>query len=266
MVDDLGKEWISCYGAEDIETPHIDALTASGMQFHNAYSMPQCTPSRATLLTGKSPWRNGFVNHWDVPRRGVGYFDWKQKANTTFTRLMKNLGYATCAVGKWQINDFRLEPRAMEKHGFDDWAMWTGFEKGNKSSSKRYQNPYINTPNGSQTYNREFGPDLYTDYLINFMKKHKNKPMCLYFPMALTHTPLISTPDESEITGKIEKQKAMVRYTDKIIGRLIAALDELKIRDRTIVIFTTDNGSTSGKKGIILIRRKIMLRIEFCCY
>ena len=52
MVDDLGKEWISCYGAEDIETPHIDALAAGGMVFHNAYSMPQCTPSRATLLTG----------------------------------------------------------------------------------------------------------------------------------------------------------------------------------------------------------------------
>ena len=68
MLDDLGKEWISCYGAEDIETPNIDALAAGGMKFNNAYSMPQCTPSRATLLTGKYPWRNGYVNHWDVPR------------------------------------------------------------------------------------------------------------------------------------------------------------------------------------------------------
>mgnify|MGYP006159212731 FL=1 len=98
MVDDLGKEWISCYGAEDIETPHIDALAAGGMMFNNAYSMPQCTPSRATLLTGTYPWRNGFVNHWDVPRWGVGYFDWKQKENTTFARLMKDIGYTTCAA------------------------------------------------------------------------------------------------------------------------------------------------------------------------
>ena len=75
MLDDLGKEWISCYGAEDIETPNIDALAAGGMKFNNAYSMPQCTPSRATLLTGKYPWRNGYVNHWDVPRWGIGYFD-----------------------------------------------------------------------------------------------------------------------------------------------------------------------------------------------
>jgi len=71
MVDDLGKEWISCYGAEEIKTPNIDALAAGGMKFHNAYSMPACTPSRTTLLTGKYPWRNGFVNHWDVPRWGV---------------------------------------------------------------------------------------------------------------------------------------------------------------------------------------------------
>ena len=77
MVDDLGKEWISCYGAEDIRTPNIDALAKTGMQFENAYSMPQCTPSRAALLTGQYPWRTGWVNHWDVPRWGVGYFDWK---------------------------------------------------------------------------------------------------------------------------------------------------------------------------------------------
>jgi len=61
MVDDLGKEWISCYGAEDIETPNIDALAKTGMKFTNAYSMPQCTPSRATLLTGQYPWRTGWV-------------------------------------------------------------------------------------------------------------------------------------------------------------------------------------------------------------
>ena len=79
MVDDLGKDWISCYGAQDITTPNIDALANGGMMFHNAYSMPSCTPSRATLLTGKYPWRNGYVNHWDVPRWGVAYFDWEKE-------------------------------------------------------------------------------------------------------------------------------------------------------------------------------------------
>ena len=251
MVDDLGKEWISCYGADDIETPNIDALAAGGMKFNNAYSMPQCTPSRVTLLTGKYPWRNGFVNHWDVPRWGVGYFDWKKKENTTFARLMKDLGYATCAAGKWQINDFRIEPQAMKKHGFDDWAMWTGAETGVETSHERYQNPYINTPEGSKTYEGKFGPDLYAERLIDFMRKHKDEPMCLYYPMALTHVPHVSTPDEPNVKDRLDRHKAMVRYMDKTVGRLMSALDELDLRKRTIVIFTTDNGSDPKITGTL---------------
>ena len=251
MVDDLGKEWISSYGAEDITTPHIDALATGGMKFNNAYSMPQCTPSRVTLLTGKYPWRTGWVNHWDAPRWGVGYFDWKPKENTTFARLMNDLGYATCAAGKWQINDFRIEPQAMKKHGFDDWCMWTGYETGNRPSAERYQNAYVNTPEGSKTYSGEFGPDVYADYLIDFMKQHKDEPMCLYFPMALTHGPLVPTPDEPDATSPLDKHKAMVRYTDKLVGRLVTAVDELGIRENTIVIFTTDNGSGGSITGTL---------------
>ena len=249
MVDDLGKEWISCYGADEIETPHIDALAKSGMLFKNAYSMPQCTPSRATLLTGKYPWRNGYVNHWDVPRWGVGYFDWKKKENTTFARLLREAGYTTFAAGKWQLNDFRLEPQAMRKHGFDEWAMWTGHESGNKASSKRYQDAYINTPEGSRTHTGKFGPDIYTEHLIRFMEKNRDKSMCLYFPMALTHSPLVPTPDEPEAKGAKSRHKAMVRYTDKIVGQLMAALDRLELRQKTIVIFTSDNGSTKSITG-----------------
>jgi arylsulfatase A-like enzyme len=249
MVDDLGKEWISCYGAQDIKTPNIDALAAGGLTFHNAYSMPQCTPSRATLLTGTYPWRNGYVNHWDVPRWGVGYFDWKQRENTTFARLMKDLGYVTCAAGKWQINDFRIEPQAMKKHGFDDWTMWTGYESGNQASANRYQDACINTPAGSKTYTGRFGPDVYTDGLIRFMTQHKDEPMCLYFPMALTHAPLVVTPDEPDVRTALDKHKAMVRYTDKIVGQLTKALDDLGLRNRTIVIFTTDNGSGGSITG-----------------
>jgi len=251
MVDDLGKEWIRCYGAEDIETPNIDALAKTGMMFENAYSMPQCTPSRATLLTGQYPWRTGWVNHWDVPRWGVGYFDWKLRENMTFARIMKTAGYATAAVGKWQINDFRVTPDAMKKHGFDDWCMWTGYETGNKPSAERYWDAYINTPQGSKTCAGKFGPDVYTDYLIRFIKEHKNQPMMLYFPMALTHGPSTTTPAEPDVETKLEKHKAMVHYTDLLVGRLCKAFDKLGIRDRTIIIFTTDNGSGGGHTGMI---------------
>jgi arylsulfatase A-like enzyme len=251
LADDLGKEWISCYGAEDISTPNIDALAVGGMKFHNAYSMPQCTPSRATLLTGTYPWRNGWVNHWDVPRWGVGYFDWKQKRNTTVAQLMKIAGYATTAAGKWQLNDFRVDPQAMKDHGFDDWLMWTGYETGNKPSANRYADPYINTPKGSEAYDGKFGPDLYADHLISFMKQHRDQPMFLYHAMALPHTPFVTTPDEPKAESPLDKHKAMVRYMDKEVGRLVAALDELGLREKTIIVFTTDNGSTNGITGTL---------------
>ena len=249
MVDDLGKDWISCYGADNIETPHIDKLAAGGMKFHNAWSMPQCTPTRVTLLTGQYPWRTGWVNHWDVPRWGVGYFDWEK--HTSFATVMKTAGYKTVIAGKWQINDFRVEPEALKKHGFDDWCVWTGYEAQNPPSAERYWDAYIHTPKGSKTYAKEFGPDVYCDYLIDFMKQNRHEPMMVYFPMALTHGPLVTTPDERDVNDKFGKHKAMVRYTDKLVGRLVTTLDELKIRDRTIVIFTTDNGTSGGLRGTV---------------
>lgn len=245
MVDDLGPEWLSCYGGQAMMTPHLDKLAAGGMQFMNAYSMAQCTPTRVTLLTGQYPFRSGWINHWDVPRWGAGcHFDWRH--DTTFARIMKSAGYATAAAGKWQINDFRVTPDAMAKHGFDAWCMWTGFETNNPPSAKRYWDPYINTRDGSKTYTGRFGTDVFVDFLIDFMKRHKDEPMMLYFPMALTHGPFTSTPLDPDAKGKLACQKAMVRYTDHAVGRLIAALEELGIRRRTIVIFTTDNGSTRG--------------------
>lgn len=249
MVDDLGKDWIGCYGADDIQTPHIDALAAGGMKFHNAWSMPQCTPTRVTLLTGQYPWRTGWVNHWDVPRWGVGYFDWQKY--TTFAEVMKTAGYATAIAGKWQINDFRVEPRALQKHGFDDWCVWTGAEGRNPGSEKRYWKPYIHTREGSRTYADEFGPDVFCNFLIDFLQRHRDEPMMLYFPMCLTHGPLVSTPREPKVQGKLAKHKAMVRYTDHLVGRLVETIDELGIRERTIIIFTTDNGTSGRLRGTI---------------
>ncbi|MEK6236111.1 MAG: sulfatase-like hydrolase/transferase, partial [Planctomycetales bacterium] len=257
MVDDLGPEWISCYGAEDVKTPHIDALAETGMRFTNAYSMPKCTPTRATLLTGQYPFRHGWVNHWDVPRWGAGcHFD--PKHNVTFARLMKKAGYATAIAGKWQINDFRAQPKILAEHGFDEWSMWTGFESGNPPSGKRYWDAYVHASDGgSKTHQGKFGPDVYVDFLVDFMARKKSEPMMIYFPMALTHGPLVATPAEPDAKSGLDKHKAMVRYTYRLVGRIVAAVDDLKIRDRTIVIFTTDNGSggrISGHLGGRLVR------------
>ena len=242
MVDDLGKEMISCYGSTQVQTPNIDALAAKGMRFNNAYSMPQCVPTRATVLTGQYPFRHGWVNHYDVPRWGKGCH-FSGKYNPCFAKQVKAAGYATCISGKWQINDFRIQPKILNELGFDEYCVWTGYEKGNPPSDKRYWDPYIHTAKGSKTYKNEFGPDIYNRFILDFIEVHKNEPMMIYYPMNLTHGPLTTTPHNKSIASK----KVMVEYMDYLVGKLIKALDENGIRDNTIVIWSTDNGSAKGK-------------------
>ncbi len=257
LVDDLGKEWISANGADSIQTPFIDQLAASGISFENAYSMPQCTPSRVALLTGTYPYRNGWINHYDVPRWGHGArFD--PDRNQTFARVLRGAGYKTCAAGKWQINDFRLEPEAMVDAGFDAYCMWTGGEGGNEEiSGRRYWDPYIHTREGSRVYRDQFGPDIFTDFIIRFMQENREHPMLIYYPMVLTHTPFVHTPMEPLASTPMEKHKAMVRYTDHLVDKLVRAMEDLGLRDNSYLIFTTDNGtagSVTGSRNGILIR------------
>lgn len=247
LVDDLGKEWISHYGAEDISTPNIDALAQSGISFNNVYSMPQCTPSRVSILTGQYPFRHGWVNHWDVPRWGGGaHFD--EKMNPSLGIEMKKAGYSTCIAGKWQIDDFRVEKDALSKNGFDEFCMWTGYEAGIEKSAKRYQDPYIHTNEGSKTYSGKFGPDILKDFVIDFIHNNKQKPMFIYYPMVLPHKPFTDTPLDSATTN-LGKHKAMVKYTDLVTGEIIKTLENEGIRENTIIIWTADNGTTGAITG-----------------
>ncbi|WP_297089365.1 sulfatase-like hydrolase/transferase [uncultured Draconibacterium sp.] len=256
LIDDLGKEWISAYGASEINTPNIDLLAASGIKFNRAYSMPQCTPSRVALVTGQYPYTNGWINHYDVPRWGHGV-NFDTQKNPAFANELKKAGYKTCVAGKWQINDFRIEPDAMQKAGFDEFCMWTGYESSNPISESRYWDPYIHTKEGSKTYHGQFGPDIFSDFIIDFLRENKEHPMCVYYPMVLTHTPFVHTPFEPGVTTIFEKHRAMVRYTDHIIGKIVEALEEMDIMDNTYLILTTDNGTTSsiiGKRDTAYVR------------
>lgn len=249
LLDDLGKEWVSEYGAEEITTPTIDKLGQEGMVFENAYSMPQCTPSRVALLTGQYPWRNGWINHYDVPRWGHGArFD--PQLNPSFAKMLQDAGYKTCAAGKWQINDFRVEPTIMNKVGFDEYCMWTGFEEGVPASSKRYWDPYIHTKSGSKTYDGQFGEDIFTDFIIDFMQNNQDNPFMVYYAMCLPHAPLVPTPLEPGVTDKMAKHKAMVRYTDYILDKLVKSLEKHGLRENTIIFWTTDNGTATNISGI----------------
>ncbi len=247
LADDMGKEWVSAYGAQDIKTPNIDQLSNEGIRFDNAWSHPQCTPSRVSLITGQYPYRNGWVNHWDTPRWGHAYLDWTQ--NQSVASIMQDAGYATVAAGKWQVNDFRVEPEAMTKHGFDDYAMWTGYESGNPASAERYWDPYIHTKKGSKTYQGQFGEDIFADFLLSFIEDNKEQPWFAYFAMNLPHSPYITPPHRSTLDTNLDKHKAMVEYADIVLARMLTRLEAMGERENTIIIWTTDNGTNKSIVG-----------------
>lgn len=249
LLDDMGKEWVSSYGAKEIQTPNIDELARTGMKFNNVWSHPQCTPSRVSLITGQYPYKHGWVNHWDSPRWGQAYLDSEQ--NQSVAKILQNTGYATVAAGKWQVNDFRVEPDAMNKHGFDDYAMWTGYETGVAASAERYWDPYIHTKAGSKTYKGYFGEDIFSSHILNFIKDHKDQPWFAYYAMNLPHGPLTTTPHKPNVNNKMDKHKAMVEYADIILAKLITQLEAMGERENTVIVWTTDNGTSKNIVGTI---------------
>ena len=246
MSDDCSRDWLGCYGSKENVTPNLDKLAAGGMRFETFYVTAICTPTRNMLLTGRYPFRTGWIKHHDAPRWGGQFFDWKREV--TFGRVVKKAGYATAIGGKWQINDLRTHPDALEKHGFDEHCLWTGFETGNPPSHARYWDGYLVTNRERKVH--EFGPTAVCDFVLDFITRHKDGPFLVYYPMMLAHGPHTSTPlNKDTLDGKSEKGAAyrgQVAYIDHCIGRLIAKLDELGIRRNTLVFYTGDNGSSAG--------------------
>ena len=244
MVDDMGRDWISAYGSSH-PTPNVDRLAVQGIRFDNCWCAPICTPTRMELLTGMYPFRTGWVRHHDVPRWGGKGFDWEKY--TSFARVVKKAGYATAIGGKWQINDFRKYPDALKRHGFDEHCVWTGYETGNAPpSDKRYWDGYLMT-NGKRKVHPH-GSEAVNDFLIDFIRRNKDRPFLAYYPMMLVHGPFLPTPlnKANAPKGKTELYAGMVTYMDRLVGKLVTAVDELGIGGRTIIIFTGDNGSSAS--------------------
>lgn len=234
LADDLGDDCLGCYGGKRFKTPNLDKLAATGIKFDYAFSQPLCTPTRVQLMTGIYNVRN-YVR--------FGLLDWKQ---TTFANLFKKAGYATCISGKWQLEGGYEAPAHF---GFDEYCLWQLNRR-----PERYRNPGLEI-NGKQVdySNGEYGPDIVSDYLFDFMARNKDKPFLAYYPMMLPHDPHVPTPDSTDYgkpKGDGERHFAdMVAYMDKLVGKAIDKLDELKIRDNTLVLFIGDNGTAGRGKG-----------------
>ena len=258
MADDLGYECLGCNGGTSYKTPHLDALAAGGVRFTGAHCTPLCTPTRVQVMTGQYPFRNGWpMGIWTLPRA-------KQVLDPklpNFAHVLKAAGYATAVAGKWQLARFEDHPNHARQCGFDEHCLWTWlYGPGGGKNPPRYWKPYI-WQNGKLNEDVQkddvFGPDVCTDFLIDFMRRNKDKPFFAYYPMLLTHLPLVPTPANrgQAAAGKAgPKKKAkdprlfagMVEYADALVGRIVAALDKLGLRENTLIVFTGDNGTPRG--------------------
>ena len=242
MVDDMGRDWVSCYGAAH-QTPNVDRLAREGVRYETAWCTPICTPTRVTLLTGQYPFRHGWVQHYDVPRWGGAGL--RPDRFTTFARVLRDAGYATAIGGKWQINHLGKQPGILKEHGFDEHCVWPGVEEGRPETTERFWGGFLVT-NGKRG-KVPYGPDAINSFLVDFMKRHKDRPFLLYYPMILTHGPHTTTPlnRASAPEGKPALYAGNVTYMDHLVGKLVAAVDELGLKEKTLIVFTGDNGSAS---------------------
>lgn len=246
MADDFGYEAVRANGG-NYDTPHLDRLAATGMRFEQCHVQPLCTPTRFQLMTGIYNVRN-YIE--------FGLID---PNATTFGHLMKQAGYATAVVGKWQLGQAKDLPQRL---GFDESYLWQHTRKV-PDLPPRYANAGVEHNGVPKDFNHgEYGPKVVNDFALDYITRHRDRPFFLYYPMILTHDPFQPTPDSRGWDPKVKSEREnrdvkhfadMTTYMDKMIGRLVAKLDELGLRENTLVMFIGDNGThptvTSRFKG-----------------
>ncbi len=258
MIDDLGAEQVGVYGGETFKTPNIDALAEKGMLFDNVFAQPMCQISRATLLSGQYAFRNGFPKNNDAPLNSKE--GWRKDQPSVAT-LLRDAGYTTVMSGKWHLVHYDHHPDHLTDQGFDyqnSWAHVIGGERTRRYWESTYYQEKKLVTDGPGIY----GPDEFCRYVTDFMAAHKDdeKPFFIYYPMVLVHSPFPQTPDNinepqpgwtaednlrtaDQKKWSVKNYASMVGYTDKLIGQVVAKIEELGIAENTLLIVTADNGS-----------------------
>jgi arylsulfatase A-like enzyme len=263
LMDDLGWADLECYGSTYHKTPNIDRLAAEGMRFAQAYAAcPVCSPTRASILTGKWPGRLHLTD-WlpgrpDMPSQMLSRPKFRQELpleEVTLAEHLKKAGYATAHIGKWHLGGKGFGPR---EQGFD--LNVGGNEKGSPSG---YFAPF-DSKKGRDVPGLEDAPegayltDLFTNAAVKFIRENRDHPFFLYLPHFAVHTPLQAKKD---LIGKYEADKnrpgqqsnpiyaAMLESADDSVGRIVMELEELKLSQNTIILFTSDNGGLATSEG-----------------
>ena len=239
LADDLGYECLTANGGTSYETPNLDSLAETGARYENCHVQPLCTPTRVQVMTGQYNVRNY-----------VGFGQLKP-GETTFGNLLRDAGYKTAIAGKWQLGRVAALPK---QFGFDEHVLWQ-----HTRFAPRYPNPGLEVQSEQRDYtDGEYGPDLVNAFALDFLERHKDEPFLLYYPMILPHFPHQATPDSEEWDPRVRgENKArdkkhfadMVCYMDKLVGKVVSKLDELQLRDDTLLIFVGDNGTNKGLRS-----------------
>jgi len=253
LSDDMGWADLSCYGAKDIRTPHIDRLAREGVKLTDCYSNgPVCTPTRCGLMTGRYQQRYGKGLEWALVPTDVNLgLDPK---HTTLPRLLKNAGYRTAIHGKWHLGrETQFNPI---HHGFDEYFGLTGGNVDMYSKEDRFKN--YDLYDGLE---RTTQPGYLTEMLAaraeKFIAANRSQPFFLYVPFNAVHWPFQAPgkPDtqrdlESWYTGtRLGEYKPMLEAMDTAVGRVLNTLDKLKLTGKTLVIFSNDNGGERLSDG-----------------
>ncbi len=233
MADDFGYECVTANGGQSYQTPNLDKLAATGVRFEHCHVQPLCTPTRVQLMTGRYNVRN-YLNFGTLVR-----------TETTFGHLFRNAGYTTGICGKWQLG---REVDAPQHFGFEESCLWQHTRR-----PPRYANPGLEYNGIEKDFaNGEYGPTLVNDFALDFITRHREQPFFLYYPMILTHSPFQPTPNSIDWDPKTKSEKEqqhvqhfadMTAYADQLVGRVVAKLDELRLRENTLLIFIGDNGT-----------------------
>jgi arylsulfatase A len=249
LADDLGYGDLGCYGHPRIQTPHLDAFARQGVRLTRCYSASAvCSPSRSAILTGRTPHRNG-VYTWIAAGSEVHL----RTTEVTLPKLLKEAGYATAHVGKWHLNGRFNNPAQPQPndHGYDHW-----FATQNNAGPS-HKDPTNFVRNGKPAGKLEgYSAPLVADEAIDWLttKRDKAKPFFLTVWTHEPHLPIESDPEfqkpYADLAEDFRQHHGNVTQLDHAFGKLMKALDEQKLTDSTLVVFTSDNGPEGdGLKG-----------------
>jgi len=248
IADDLGYGDLSCYGAKDLQTPNIDSLAAAGMRFERFYAnCPVCSPTRASLLTGRYP---DLVGVPGVIRTHItNNFGYLAPQAVLLPKLLKQVGYHTAIVGKWHLG--LASPNTPTERGFDHFAGFLGDMMDDYWSHLRHGINYMRL-NEKEVEPEGHATDLFTQWAIDYINKNakSKQPFFLYLAYNAPHTPIQPPEDwlqkvksrKKNISDKRAKLVALIEHFDEGVGKVLNALKDSGLSDSTFIIFTSDNG------------------------